>query len=131
MTLPGRSPGLRAETFQAENDLRPAPAAAECDRRPRGRSRVGPSTNLLTSALYVGPLCRPFMSALYVGIAQRGMIGLIFHSTTDHWLRCAARISGISGLTATALPTVSSIGRSEWESAYAKLRSSSTPCSTA
>ncbi len=59
------------------------------------------------------------------------MTGFTFHGTIDHELRWAARISGMSGLTATGLPTVCSIGRSEWLSAYAKLRDRSMSCRAA
>ena len=72
-----------------------------------------------------------FETAGQRGICQRGVAGLIFHSTMDHWLRCAARISATSGLTATGLPTVDSIGRSGCESAYAKLRDRSMSCRAA
>ncbi|SEQ35373.1 hypothetical protein SAMN05421756_103221 [Microlunatus flavus] len=55
--------------------------------------------------------------AAQAGRCQRGLGALVFHSTIDHWLRWAARISEMSGLTATGLPTLASIGRSEWLSA--------------
>ncbi len=51
------------------------------------------------------------------GRCQRGLGDFVFHSTIDHWLRWAARIREMSGLTATGLPTPESIGRSEWLSA--------------
>ena len=114
----GRDGIRRIDHLGAEREaLEPEAVAGRHDQRRRPFVDVehesGPSH-------LVGPLCgvsRPITQVVIEGRAQRGVIGLIFHSTVDHWLAVAARIRAMSGLTATAWPTADSIGRSEWESA--------------